>query len=699
MKLRALVLAILILNGAPITVAAKMMTEAEFVAKYAHVLDDDRVYYRWQSTTSGENLARVGTMTDGLNRHFMDMQGGTMAGPGVYVADKPLSSSAFLPKDGGNLVEVRVAKGTPVLNLMDPVVQTAMQQHGFEVHHLEHWRPGRGGVMMQFTSTWFVGKDLTDRASFRMYPGPEHSAESLVTTVHSAYAHKTGVDKQILKQIQQQRPEVIDTIVERHGLTRASAHVLSDAKLAPLVQRAFGAELNAAEADRLLEIAASEPRVVRILNAEPKLNARATAAFDVPTGGEWSNARFAALRDLALPSATETAGRRRVMKLLNTALEQNLEWSDLARLLTPILDHVRLSSDESATLARRIGELIDKAPAFGVAPDELRQILARARIEDGGLVRSLDQLDARVKRVANARASGQFADVRAALVDQSDLTKLHAVADHLDVHLPGTQVHAVVADILSAHPAAMRRLVKSPGDLDAGVRLFERVPGVEFERVYAAALGGSPSDRQSFFRSCVTSYRCSTRLEAAMIADHGALVRNVPNPIELAVALDRLHDASSERARPLTRLVIASIDDPQKLAQFWEGLSGTRWMAFGPLILKRTRVLGLDGVRTFALLKLAEIPGDAGAKRGLMLRALRNAANPADIADVATYATKHGLASHALNADLTQSFARLGADARDHAGAASRRLNLGQSPRAGAPLDCTNGLARLLDAD
>ena len=102
------------------------MSDAAFLEKYGTVLDRDVTYYRWQSTTSGENLVGQGTLNEATNRYFMGLTRRAVAGPGIYLASDALSSDEYLPLDGGNLVEVRIAKGTPLLDLTDDRVIQAL---------------------------------------------------------------------------------------------------------------------------------------------------------------------------------------------------------------------------------------------------------------------------------------------------------------------------------------------------------------------------------------------------------------------------------------------------------------------------------------------------------------------------------------------------------------------------------------------
>ena len=147
------------------------------IAAHAKPLEQDQVFYRWQSTESGENLVRSGTMNQTTNAYFMGQKRNIVAGPGVYMASSELSSASYLPDRGGNLIEVRIPKGTPVLDVHGLVENKVLSGNDAEIFAIFHGDGGSTPVVMRFTEDWFVGKNLADHAAIPHVPGPSpHSS-------------------------------------------------------------------------------------------------------------------------------------------------------------------------------------------------------------------------------------------------------------------------------------------------------------------------------------------------------------------------------------------------------------------------------------------------------------------------------------------------------------------------------------------
>ena len=200
-----------------------------FVEKYGTLLAEDQVYYRWQSTVSGENLVKAGGLNAVTNRHFMTLTDEIAAGPGLYLAGTELSSERYMPHSGGNLIEARIAKGTRVLDLTDAAVVAAMEKSGLT--NKQFFANPERTVVLKYSADWYVGKNLTDRVSFRMYPGPQHSAEAVGKILVDAAA-----STQIADQVRQHRPDLAAGLARSGQFSPVLARLLPDAELPALLE-------------------------------------------------------------------------------------------------------------------------------------------------------------------------------------------------------------------------------------------------------------------------------------------------------------------------------------------------------------------------------------------------------------------------------------------------------------------------------
>lgn len=106
--------------------AGSTLTDAEkikLILSVAEKAKEPRNFYRWQSETSGNNLLAAGDYNEKLFKYFMNMPVDAdhfAGGRGVYYAEDISSSAQFIRGDGkGSLIEVRIPKGMPTLDLTD----------------------------------------------------------------------------------------------------------------------------------------------------------------------------------------------------------------------------------------------------------------------------------------------------------------------------------------------------------------------------------------------------------------------------------------------------------------------------------------------------------------------------------------------------------------------------------------------------
>lgn len=206
------------------------------LSELAEPLQEEVLFYRWQSTVSGENLHKIGKMTEQLDKHFMAMQMNTVAGPGIYMAGHPESSSSYLPKEGGNLIEVRIKKGTPFLNLQDPEVIERLKERGLNPSKVMGEKI-KSPIVMMYSRDWYVGKNLQDKARFEMFPGPSHDAASFKRIYSDLYYDGHAAD-QAFEQMKTRRPEVLKIIGENPASgDYLAARVAPSEKMLPLIRQ------------------------------------------------------------------------------------------------------------------------------------------------------------------------------------------------------------------------------------------------------------------------------------------------------------------------------------------------------------------------------------------------------------------------------------------------------------------------------
>ncbi|MDZ4085099.1 MAG: hypothetical protein U1E10_19305, partial [Bdellovibrionales bacterium] len=116
---------------------ASDLTREEKIKRIMSVAEkakEPRNFYRWQSETSGNNLLAAGEYNEKLFNYFMTMtidEAHFAGGRGVYYAENITSSAQFIRGDGkGSLIEVRIPKGMPTLDLTNQKTLKKLEQLG-----------------------------------------------------------------------------------------------------------------------------------------------------------------------------------------------------------------------------------------------------------------------------------------------------------------------------------------------------------------------------------------------------------------------------------------------------------------------------------------------------------------------------------------------------------------------------------------
>lgn len=212
-----LVLGILCLTGV-CSIAQAKVTQQQ-LESLTTPLDEDIVYYRWQSTQSGENLAKLGRLNEKTNHYFMSMKDNIVSGPGIYMALEPDDSSGYLPADGGNLLEIRVPKGTLFIDLTDKATIEKMQKMGVDPTEA-FTRPKsfeNKPLVIKYKDTWLVARDLTGLAEFEMYPGKKATLQSVRVHFDSVRYDFRARD-QVVAQIVSRRPDLVQELLKNIDL-------------------------------------------------------------------------------------------------------------------------------------------------------------------------------------------------------------------------------------------------------------------------------------------------------------------------------------------------------------------------------------------------------------------------------------------------------------------------------------------------
>lgn len=228
MKYLFLAFSILCLTGVFSIAEAKVTQEQ--LESLTTVLDEDVVYYRWQSTQSGENLAKLGKLNAKTNQYFMSMKENVVSGPGIYMALAPDDSSGYLPANGGNLIEIRVPKGTRFIDITDKETIEKMRQMGVDPHEA-FTKPKsfeNKPLVIKYKDTWLVARDLTGLAEFEMYPGKSVTLQSVREHFESVRYDYRARD-QVVSQIVSRRPDLVEQLVKNVDLTdQLTLMVMSD---------------------------------------------------------------------------------------------------------------------------------------------------------------------------------------------------------------------------------------------------------------------------------------------------------------------------------------------------------------------------------------------------------------------------------------------------------------------------------------
>lgn len=178
--------------------AHSQINKKELIEKLAQPLSEDKIFYRWQSRSSGDHLISSGKFTNNLHKYFMGMKidrTTMVAGHGVYICENPHGSSQFIRGvDEGSLIEVKIKKGTPYLDLTNSEVMNKMKSLKVSAEDVYRLNPAIT-VKYDDKNKWWVIKNK-EGVEFSPFKGKNIEVDNLF---------------KVLDQIEEEKPKKIFT--------------------------------------------------------------------------------------------------------------------------------------------------------------------------------------------------------------------------------------------------------------------------------------------------------------------------------------------------------------------------------------------------------------------------------------------------------------------------------------------------------
>ena len=167
----------------------------EFIEQLAQPLPEKRVFYRWQSETSRSNLITERILTEERLQYFLNMEGGVLAGPGLYVAEDLHSSKRF----GKTIMQVEADEGMNYVDLTDRETLRKLRQEGITIkdvynlnpkvavkYNTQHWVfKAREGVTFQPFSSKGIPLDELDGPAMEKHYFRESIREDILKRAES----------------------------------------------------------------------------------------------------------------------------------------------------------------------------------------------------------------------------------------------------------------------------------------------------------------------------------------------------------------------------------------------------------------------------------------------------------------------------------------------------------------------------------
>ena len=661
-------------------------------------LTEDTTYYRWQSTTSGENLDRAGVIDAKINHHFMTRESGIQAGGGIYLADTAHSSESYLPMDGGNLLEVKVKKGVVVIDLMDPKIVGRLKEMGLPQLAITHEAHFPDGVLVRYQRDYFVGKNLIDRATMRLFPGPQHDAASVATAIERIQAPRAR--DQLVKQIRARRPELAQEITRNQPLSDLSLRLVPAKNLPRHLVLHSGEFTTDAEVRTFYSLMKDRPEVAEaVVNAShatarifPRLLA-GPLAHDL----QLSTAPTALKKAMFESDVLDVTQRSRVARdLLVTRLNDPMVAQDLAGHVDELLSLLKatpLNSKIRTHFAIMVQDSLRHADDHGLDLGPARQLIEAGGLREDYAWKLAEAIDRRRTTMAKALATREPKDLREAFRDQRSLAQLGRTVDTFRNVMPTAVVNDTLRAYLDTRPDEFAGLFTDSHDWTKAVDTADRVLGVPMTpHLYQAALEGPADTRELFLEPCLKNPSCAKDLLPRLRAHPERFFRGVKEFFGIVSAIDGLPTARREE---LARIILNGLN-PEQVASFAKSVDLHPNLT--KLVLARVEELSLGSFRSTALLKMAKaMETDKAVVRRLHEAAAVNVAFPAEANSVANYLRGKD-DERTLGKILKTRLSSMNPTLEDITRFNSLGLKAGTLKfKPGPAPDCVNRLARVLD--
>ena len=568
--------------------------------QFTRVLDKDVIFYRWQSTASGENLARAGVMTEDLNRYFMGMKENIVAGSGVYFAGNEVSSAIYLPSAGGNLLEVHLPKGTRVVDAHEPAQIEALTKAGYDLDKLGAGVGAENGLVIKYADDWYVGKNLTGRAKFKLYPSEDQTAEDFHRGLVRASSSEevARARAQMHAQIARAAPALRRRLFANDPLHAANLAAMPVPEMAATLENRLGDQLSGHEARNILDhLGGHEDVRAELARTHPRLYENmADQVIERTRGAALGDAHFGALRTLATSGGLDPERRReRILKVILDNLSSGgmidgLEETE--RRVAPLLREVTLTAAERERVAQQLAVVFKFADPAVDQTTPLRSLLKAARLTDhGSLQADVDRLDRRRERFARAIAPRTMDDVVGGLREHENFAEFSAIYRKLSSRIPPVSMNEAYTMFVKNHPAEYTALFKSGDDLMLGALYKPTTDGESFALMYKQAVAAGADARLKFAQSCLGHPPCAHNLVHLVAADRGRLFAGLDAMPSLAPTLRRLHENDADLAnRFLNVMVGAPAPAPARRAFLSEVRSGNNKMEATGVSVARRKV-------------------------------------------------------------------------------------------------------------
>ncbi len=601
------------------------------LTELAKPLTEDKIFYRWGSVTSGENLHKMGTLDESMNRYFMNLKTDIAAGPGFYMADNIHGSAGYLPEHGGNVVEIRIPKGTPFIDAEDPVVKKRLKELGFKDGAELGGKSIKSPVVIRYSGDWLVGKNLTGRAHFTLFPGPDATLNS-IRSAYDSLEYQNRPQEQVIEQIKKQRPDLHKKIDENLVLgDKFSARLASLESTKKLLANAIAQESSRKSVADLVNTLVYSPYRGQIIHSQEEFVSGLRETL-IKNANPFYLSQLA--KDLPEDWVAEFLLARQ-----NATWDQRTFWKEyLARISdfadSEFVERIKgvekilsargqsFSVELKAILSEKIEEQIVIARNKGVRRDSLSDLLDERYIANESIKSLKDRL-ANLERYVVAfdkmLAKPTAGTVREVLGEAQGLREVKSVVSNLVKHPD------VVGSVLRAEPDLLaRHFVQIPpaGVLGDLVEDFARVKINIVDLSLDSVMRLQPKARGQFLEDCLINFGC----RKIMSRQWSRLLKDIEDISGIMKALGRTFFVYT--AVQIEKEIFEAISTPNQLRSFHR-ISGSEILEED--LLKKIKLIGVDKFHGQEIYRIVDVKKlGAAPKKLAMMTAVRNVVNAED---------------------------------------------------------------------